>query len=460
MSFRGEAEESRPRPLACAQGDRQVPFPGDGTRLRTWHVALAFAVLTAYFTWPLILHPAHWIFFGIADTRPHLWNEWWIKRCLLSGASPFHTDLLFYPRGTSLALTSIAYPYCLISVPFQLIFGEPDGLTIGMTVTIFFSFIVTGVAAYLLARELTGSRAGALVAGIAVAFTAYRVWHIGRMNVLGTESIVLSLWLLLRALRGERARARDGIALGLGIAYTFYTDVTYTVYLAGAGALVLLYHLAFERERIWDRRCGTALVAGACAAVAVSAPLLSAMLLELRSNAVAVRTLGETSYFSADLAGFLLPSHLHPVWGRWVAPLYERAPEIKGYETYLGYTLLAFAAYAVVRCRRLGRPAGRRIIFWAVMAVGSLVLALGPTLHWMGRETGLAMPYRLLWQALPILRVSRTPVRLVVLANLSLKLGRSIRFDAATEKIAGDAEAAKQAKPEYRAPWKFPDEYL
>lgn len=48
----------------------------------------------------------------------------------------------------------------------------------------------------------------------------------------------------------------------------------------------------------------------------------------------------------------------------------------------------------------------------------------------------------------------------LVLANLSLKLGRSIRFDAATEKITGDAEAAKLAKPEYRAPWKFPDEYL
>jgi predicted dehydrogenase len=46
------------------------------------------------------------------------------------------------------------------------------------------------------------------------------------------------------------------------------------------------------------------------------------------------------------------------------------------------------------------------------------------------------------------------------LANLSLKLGRAIRFDASTEKIVGDAEAARLAKPEYRAPWKFPEEYL
>jgi len=48
----------------------------------------------------------------------------------------------------------------------------------------------------------------------------------------------------------------------------------------------------------------------------------------------------------------------------------------------------------------------------------------------------------------------------LVLANLSLKLGRSIRFDPATKKIVGDDEAARLAVPEYREPWKFPKEYL
>ena len=48
----------------------------------------------------------------------------------------------------------------------------------------------------------------------------------------------------------------------------------------------------------------------------------------------------------------------------------------------------------------------------------------------------------------------------LVLGNLSYRLGRSIKFDPATEKIVGDAEAAKAAVPEYRDPWKFPAEYL
>ena len=48
----------------------------------------------------------------------------------------------------------------------------------------------------------------------------------------------------------------------------------------------------------------------------------------------------------------------------------------------------------------------------------------------------------------------------IVLSVLSLKLGRSIRFDPQTESIVGDADAARRAIPEYRAPWKFPKEYL
>lgn len=48
----------------------------------------------------------------------------------------------------------------------------------------------------------------------------------------------------------------------------------------------------------------------------------------------------------------------------------------------------------------------------------------------------------------------------LVLSLLSLKLGRSICFDPATERITGDAQAAKLAIPKYRAPWTFPKQYL
>ncbi|MDB4581622.1 Gfo/Idh/MocA family oxidoreductase [Draconibacterium sp.] len=48
----------------------------------------------------------------------------------------------------------------------------------------------------------------------------------------------------------------------------------------------------------------------------------------------------------------------------------------------------------------------------------------------------------------------------IALSILSMKLGRSIKFDPATESIVDDKEAAKMAIPEYRGPWKFPSKYL
>jgi predicted dehydrogenase len=48
----------------------------------------------------------------------------------------------------------------------------------------------------------------------------------------------------------------------------------------------------------------------------------------------------------------------------------------------------------------------------------------------------------------------------LILSVLALKLGRSIRFDPKTETIVGDREAARLAVPTYRAPWKFPEQYL
>jgi predicted dehydrogenase len=48
----------------------------------------------------------------------------------------------------------------------------------------------------------------------------------------------------------------------------------------------------------------------------------------------------------------------------------------------------------------------------------------------------------------------------IVLSLLSLRLGRSVRFDPIREGIVDDREAARLAVPKYRAPWKFPTRYL
>ncbi|HYK89898.1 MAG TPA: Gfo/Idh/MocA family oxidoreductase [Acidobacteriota bacterium] len=48
----------------------------------------------------------------------------------------------------------------------------------------------------------------------------------------------------------------------------------------------------------------------------------------------------------------------------------------------------------------------------------------------------------------------------ITLANLSYRLGHSVRLDATSERIIGDKQAERLATPVYRHPWKFPSRYL
>jgi hypothetical protein len=43
-----------------------------------------------------------------------------------------------------------------------------------------------------------------------------------------------------------------------------------------------------------------------------------------------------------------------------------------------------------------------------------------------------------------------------IIANMAMKLGRTLRYDPKTHKIIGDDEATKLLKRPYRAPWKHP----
>ena len=40
---------------------------------------------------------------------------------------------------------------------------------------------------------------------------------------------------------------------------------------------------------------------------------------------------------------------------------------------------------------------------------------------------------------------------------LALKLGRSVRWDGATEQVVGDAEANGLLSRKYRGPWEYPN---
>jgi hypothetical protein len=157
----------------------------------------------------------------------------------------------------------------------------------------------------------------------------------------------------------------------------------------------------------------TGFIVAAAVAVVGLTPILAAMLPDLRAEGDFFASGGGfADIFSADLAGYLYPTRLHPLAGDLAAAL--PFPNDKGQQIFLGYTALLLA---VVGLFWLWRRSRVQALFWSVAAVGFWLLSLGPSLRWMGRDLDLPGPFALI-SLLPFFNGNRYPSRYSVMLIL------------------------------------------
>jgi hypothetical protein len=123
--------------------------------------------------------------------------------------------------------------------------------------------------------------------------------------------------------------------------------------------------------------------------------------------------------YSLDLLAPLVPGG-HWRFGAWTQGYWSRLPgNVDESSVHVGLAVIALAAYAVWRRRDLARAP--EVGLWVVLAVFFAVLSLGPALHVVGRPvTGEWLPYAWLTAALPPLRLTGMPVRMIVMTQLAL----------------------------------------
>jgi hypothetical protein len=128
-------------------------------------------------------------------------------------------------------------------------------------------------------------------------------------------------------------------------------------------------------------------------------------------------TLAQSSTYSANLAGFLVPDPARTrVYGEIFSALNQRVTVgVGGYEIFLGFALTMFAVVALFKVNN------RYVRISAVLVMAFLVLSLGPTLKVFGLETHLPMPYALLMRVPPF-DTGRTPVRFIVMVLFFLMI--------------------------------------
>ena len=370
------------------------------------------AILTVWFTWPLAALLGSHVGGRSVDAEQTIWAFWWFREALaVQHVSPFSTTMLYYPEGTSLRFFATDTLHAIMSIPLQPLLGlVPTFNLFALAV-----FITTCLGMAWLAWDVAGSRAGAVLAGVAFAFGPTQVfhWRIGQYNMLAVEFLPLYPLALRQLLRSRGWSWRAILATAVTLACAALCDWQFVIYL-GLYSLLAVGAALWHEPRAWRRTLPPAIVAGALA-FAVLLPYVVPMLRELGGdNPYMLRTEQDTIYHSADIADFFLPNPAHPVWGDWAARQAAalNAPGIIPLIVSTSYVLLALALLGALTHWRAAR-------FWALAGAIFWVLSLGPRLKWFGAQTDIPLPYLALFQ-FKIVQITRFPARYFMITEICL----------------------------------------
>jgi hypothetical protein len=200
------------------------------------------------------------------------------------------------------------------------------------------TFVLSGLGMFLLGRELTGSRTAGFVAGLAYAFSLYRVTSLPHLQVLSAAWLPFVLFGFRRFFVTGRLRPLAGAALAW-IAQNLSCGY-YLFFFSPAVVLYLIWEMTIRGA--WrDRRMVLRTVAACAAVFIVTVPFLLPYL-ELRGLGFNPRSLGETEHFSADVYAYLSADPSLRIWG----PIAQAWPKAEGL-LFPGLTVVVLALCGV-----------------------------------------------------------------------------------------------------------------
>jgi hypothetical protein len=355
-----------------------------------------YAILTVICTWPWARDPGH-LAVPYPDLLGHVWGIGWVVHQARHDPLHLYDANMYWPQTLSLAYTESLFPQSIAAAPIRLAGGGP---LLAHNLVLLLTYPLAAAFAYLLAWELTRSRAAAFLAGLAYGFSAYRWVHVVHIGVLSCQWLPLVLLLLRRAVL--RPKARTLLALGAVAAIQALSSGYYAVLLALV--LVAVAPLFVRRAR---RRGSVVLVAAALLLAGLFALAVSWPYRILQERHDLGRGRETFLHWSATPASYLNPGE------------YVGLPHLAALRAAVDNRWALFPGTAILLLAPFGLSRGRRARLGIVLAVTGLLLSFGPEIH-LGL---LSIPGPFEWlRRVPPISLMRDPSRLGVLTHLGLAL--------------------------------------
>jgi hypothetical protein len=354
-------------------------------------VLAAATALTLVAAWPVIGHPAERVFGEETVGRHH--DPFTVMR-QFAGAP---VDLQYLQPATDWvgrALATVMPPVAAYNL------------------LVLLTFPLAAWFAYLFAYEITGSKAGSAVAGLAFAFAPFHVAHAAyHPHVAQVQWIPLYFFALWRCVHGLTPRRAVGLvtAASLAVLSNDYNALLLAAMTPFAAPLFwLIPSRDGEKANLRDLACTLGMLAAAAAAVLLS--VHQAVPAAFSKNVAA--SYGDLFLYGARWWSYLVPPVDHPVVGPWARQLWAEdgiASGLLEQQVYIGWGVLALAGVAAVTSWRLPLGARRVACLLALAAIAGLC-SLAPTL---------SRPSTLLHTLLPMFRAY---ARFAVIVQLLLSV--------------------------------------
>lgn len=395
---------------------------------REWvFLTVALLAITIVMTYPLILHWQEWVP-GDYDVYWSLWNLWRFKSTWNAQGDIFFSNMIFYPTGASLYLSTTMPLISALSMPLQ----DWLGLFGAYNILLLSTYITAGWCMYGLARKVVGDGQASFLAAIIFAFSPYHAARVFRhFNLAMTFILPLFAWTYLN-LKDNPSRKNVLIA-AVALIMAAYIEMIYFTLCILFMVADVLYDWKVKNDL--NKYANGLAMMGIVAAVAIT-PYAGHMLYELIFvKYVLSSNLAFSIGFSPDIFEWIVPPWFNPILSPYFQEVYpwlhqrnlfnlsNPLLDVEGV-VYIGLTVLALAIYS----RGRTKAEEEQIKRWKIIGLVAVIFAVGPAINLLGNTLPILMPYFFAYSAIPLFWVLRVPSRFDIVVMMAVALLAAVGY--------------------------------